>query len=80
VIIVSGIPECALKTDNIDNPQCQDGTDECVVVTTGTITTGGQGGIDLTGGSDTSDSDYLLYGAIGVLVLGLIVFVIRRRN
>jgi len=81
VIIKNSIPECALKTgDKEEQEQCPVGTEQCVVITDNTKTSGGQGGIDLTGGSDTSDSDYLLYGAIGVLVLGLIVFVIRRRN
>jgi hypothetical protein len=85
VVIVSGIPECALKTGNIDNPQCQDGTDECVVTTGGTITSGGEtttsggsGGVNLTPNDESST--YLLYGVIGVLVLGFIAFLIKRRN
>ena len=81
VIIKNGIPECALKTgDKEEQEQCPVGTEQCVVITDNTKTSGGQGGINLTGGSDTSDSDYLLFGAIGVLVLGLMAFIIKRRN
>ena len=79
VIFKNGIPECALKTGSpIEIEQCPQGTDDCVVITDNTKTSGGQGGINLNGGSDTSD--YLLYGAIGVLVLGFIAFLIKRRN
>ena len=81
VIFKNGIPECALKTgDKEEQEQCPVGTEQCVVITDNTKTSGGQGGINLNGGSDTSDSDYILYGAIGVLVLGLMAFIIKRRN
>ena len=81
VIFVSDIPECVLKTgDKEEQEQCPVGTEQCVIITDNTKTSGGQGGINLTGGSDTSDSDYLLYGAIGVLVLGFIAFIIKKRN
>ena len=43
-----------------------------------TTTSGGNGIFDLTP-NDESDN-YLLYGAIGVLVLGFIAFLIKRRN
>lgn len=79
VIIVSGIPECALKTNSADEQeQCPQGTEQCIVVSDNTKTSGGQTGINLTDGTDSSD--YLLYGAIGVFVLGLLVFLIKRRN
>jgi hypothetical protein len=81
VVFVSGIPECALKTGDMEEQeQCPVGTDECIVTTGETKTTGGQGGININGGSDTSDSDYILYGAIGIAVLGFIAFALKRRN
>ena len=85
IIFASGIPECALKTGNTEEKeQCPVGT-ECIVTTddtktTGgkTTTTGGNGDVNLT--SSNESDNYLLYGAIGVGVLGFIAFALKRRN
>ena len=77
----NGIPECALKTGSpIEIEQCPKGTIECVIISDNTKTSGGNPSINPFSSSDNTSNDIILYGAIGLLVLGLIAFILKRRN
>ena len=77
----NGIPECALKTGSVDElQQCPQGTEQCVIISDNTQTSGGNSTINPLSSSDNNSNDIILYGAIGLLVLGLIAFILKRRN
>ena len=77
----NGIPECALKTGSVEElEQCPQGTEQCVVISDNTKTSGGNPSINPFSSSDNTNNDIILYGAIGLLVLGLIAFILKRRN
>ena len=77
----NGIPECALKTGSVEElEQCPQGTEQCVVISDNTKTSGGNPSINSFSSSDNTNNDIILYGAIGLLVLGLIAFILKRRN